>query len=112
MKFSYQSEKLSQARSCLMLPHPQGEAQSIASAFHELSLGFHRFDEQSLDEVAKQWVSKLKEMMDTSGLNEADDLNELGLWYIKAGSFTVDDKIELSRLVDELASWFYRENVE
>ena len=44
--------------------------------------------------------------MDTSGLNKSDDPNGLGLWHIKASSFTVDDKIELSRLVDELASWF------
>jgi len=29
-KYTYQSEKLSVARSCLMLPHTLGEAQSIA----------------------------------------------------------------------------------
>ena len=109
MKFAYQWEKLSAARSCLMLPHSQGEEQSIANAFHALSLGFNHFDDRGLDEDARRCVSKLKEMMDTSSLDKTDDPKSLGLWFIKASSFTVDDKLELSRLVDELASWFDRE---
>jgi len=35
MKYSYQTEKLSVARSALMLPHYKGEAHAIASAFHQ-----------------------------------------------------------------------------
>lgn len=39
MKFGYSAEKFSDARRSLMLPHPQGEAQSIADAFFECDSG-------------------------------------------------------------------------
>lgn len=41
--------------------------------------------------------------METKGLS---DPNGEGLWAVKARTFTDDEKIELSRLVDELAPWF------
>ncbi len=105
MKFAYQSEKFSVARSSLMVPHPNGEAASIASAFHECSLGLHELDEQTLDDHARGWVVKLKDLMDTSGLTDPDGR---GLWAVKAASLTIEQKFELSRVVDELAHWFDR----
>ncbi len=107
MKFSYQSEKFSSARSALMLPHPNGEAASIAAAFHQCSLGLHQLYEKDLDDNARSWTEKLRELMDTSGLVDPDGR---GLWAVKAASLTVDQKFELSRVVDELAHWFHCES--
>jgi hypothetical protein len=106
MSYSYQSEKLSSARSSLMLPHTQGEAESIASAFHALSLAFHQLDVHGLDESAQRWVNKLKEYMDTTGISNP---NGEGAWVIKARTFSPDDQHEISFTVDELAHWFNRE---
>jgi len=106
MIYGYQSEKLSAARSALMLPHLRGEAASIANAFHEIQLAFHRMDESGLDDNAGTWVRKLKELMDTTGLVDPDSV---GLWTIKAQQLGIDEKIEVSRCVDELAHWFREE---
>jgi hypothetical protein len=103
MQYSYLSEKLSAARSCLMLPHPGGEADSIVCAFIEISLGLDGLNKNNLVGSLREWVEKLEEYMNTDGL---EDPSERGLYLIKAEQFTTDEKIEISRLVDELASWF------
>ena len=103
MKYSYQAEKLAGARSALMLPHPTGEAASIASAFHECHVGLHQLDRSQLDHNARDWLAKLDRFMDTSGL--ADPYSQ-GLWQIKAETLTESEKFELSRIIDELAHWF------
>jgi len=104
MNYSYQSEKLSSARRALMLPHTGGEAQSIADAFLECSLAFHNFSENALgDDSARDWVLQIKEFMNTDGLH---DPNIKGTWFVKAETLDVDQKLTLSRAVDELAHWF------
>lgn len=103
MRYSYQAEKLSSARSSLMLPHSRGEAESIASAFHELSLAFHQLDVRALGDSAQRWVNKLQEFMDTTGVS---DPNGEGTWVVKARTFSTDDQLEISHTVDELAHWF------
>lgn len=103
MRYSYQAEKLSSARSSLMLPHSRGEAESIASAFHELSLAFHQLDVRALGDSAQRWVTKLQEFMDTTGVS---DPNGEGSWVVKARTFSTDDQLEISHTVDELAHWF------
>jgi hypothetical protein len=105
MKYSYQSEKFAKARSCLMLPHPSGEATSIAQAFHECSLGLHDLDRGSTDDNVRTWLSQLDVLMDTSGL---EDLNQKGLWHVKASELSNDQKLQLSGIIDELAHWFKR----
>lgn len=105
MKYSYQAEKLSVARSALMLPHYKGEAHAIVSAFHECSLAFHKFDESQLDEISRDWIRKLKNFMDTTDI--VDDLGE-GKWLVKARSLLIDEQRELSYIIDELAHWFNR----
>lgn len=107
MRYSYQAEKLSSARSSLMLPHTRGEAESIASAFHELSLAFHQLDVRALGDSAQRWVTKLQEYMDTTGISDSDGE---GTWVIKARTFNSDEKLEISHTVDELADWFDRES--
>lgn len=106
MKFAYQAEKFSAARRSLMLPHPKGEATSIAAAFHECSLGLHKIDRSDLDDNARLWVIRLEELMDTTNLA---DPNGVGTWTVKAEQLTLDQKFELSRIVDELAHWFDRQ---
>lgn len=103
MDFSYPSEKFYMARRHLMLPHPQGEAESIMHAFHECSLGLHDVRRENLDDDARRWLGTLDRLMDTSGL---EDPAGIGLWIIKAEKLTVDEKFELSRAIDELANWF------
>lgn len=103
MKFAYASEKFSAARRCLMLPHPRGESESIAAAFHECSLCLHDLDLTELDENARLWVAKIRDLMDTTGVQDASGR---GTWAIKADGLTENEKFELSRTIDELASWF------
>ncbi len=105
MRFAYQSEKLSQARRALMLPHSRGEAESIAEAFHTCFLGFRDLKSDTLDDDARRWFDKITEMMDTTGVQ---DSTGRGTWAVKAEGFSTDQKIELSRAVDELSHWFDR----
>ena len=90
-----------------MLPHPRGEAASISSAFHECSLGLHELDRQDVDDNAAQWLRQLDDLMNTDGL---EDPHEKGTWLVKAEQLSEDQKFDLSRIIDELAHWFDREN--
>lgn len=63
MRYSYQAEKLSAARHALMLPHSRGEAESIADAFHEISLGLHQLDVSKLSQSAQRWIATLQRYM-------------------------------------------------
>lgn len=103
--YRYQWEKFSDARRCLMLPHPQGEAASIATAFHECKMGLHKMHKDELDDdSALSCLSTLEDLMSTEGLE--DPLNK-GTFHVKAETLSTDDKFELSRVIDELAYWFY-----
>ncbi|SEO44010.1 hypothetical protein SAMN05428959_10827 [Duganella sp. CF517] len=104
LSYTYQAEKLADARRYLMLPHTEGEEASISECFHACSLAFNKFDESTLNDDARIWVAKLKKLMDTKDVPAATDGK--GLWHAKALGFTTDDKIELSTLIDELAFWF------
>jgi hypothetical protein len=103
MDVAYQAEKLSAARRVLMLPHPRGEAESIAEAFELCSRAFFRFDTNALDDNARRWILTIKDFMDTSGI---DNVGGRGTYVIKAERLTNDEKRELSNAVDELAHWF------
>ena len=101
MDFGYASEKFSTARHMLMLPHSSGEDASIADAFHEISLCLHGADIEAIEDIdTRQWIQKLQQFMNTEGL---DDPSGVGTYRVKARGFTTDDKIEISRLVDDLA---------
>lgn len=107
MSFEYAASKFSTARRILMLPHPHGEADSIADAFHECHLGLKDIDRGQLDDSARDWVATLDELMNTEGF--ADE-SGVGLWRVKAATFGVDDLLDLSMAVDELQHWFDRQN--
>ena len=107
MDFFYTSEKFNTARCNLMLPHTKGEAASIAGAFHECTLGLSDRNLDALNEDARSWVLELEAYMDTSGLEDPDGR---GLWEVKAQTFSSDDQLKISNLVDELAHWFGSES--
>jgi hypothetical protein len=106
MNFHYQSEKLSQARSSLMLPHPDGEDASLAGAFFYCGCAFNHFDTSSVkNENAITWIETIKRFMNTEGVS--DPTGE-GTAIHRARQLTTENKAEFSRAVDELASWFDR----
>ena len=106
-RFVYQSEKLAAARQCLMLPHPKGEADSIACAFSECSLAFRNFDVQAVQsDDARKCIETIQQMMNTTGINDPEGR---GKYFIKAEQLSVTERSELSIAVDELAYWFRRE---
>jgi len=102
MKHEYVSEKFAIARKSLMLPHPDGDTKSIVYAFFECSLSLRTLNQYDLDDGARTSLRKLKELMDTTGL---DDPLGRGLYTVKAERLSLDQKAELSREVDYLASW-------
>ena len=103
MDFSPPAEKFKAARTCLMLPHPKGEAVSIASAFFECSLAISKIEPDELDTYVRDSLVKLQELMNTLGLKDPADR---GMHTIKAEKLTIEQRRELSSTVDELASWF------
>ncbi|WP_201019133.1 hypothetical protein [Pseudomonas cichorii] len=105
MSFSYAAEKFASARAVLMLPHPQGEDQSIATAFFECSQGLDRFDRSLFDENSSIWIKQLDQLMKTAGL---EDPHREGVLLIKARQLSIDDQLQLSKVVDELQCWFSR----
>lgn len=108
-KYAYAWEKFSAARRSLMLPHPNGEAHSIADAFHELSLGLRDIQMDDLDAEPRRWVLSLQSLMNTDGIEHRPGV---GTWQTKGEMLSVDQRFELSRLVDELACWFRRRTNE
>lgn len=105
MSFSYAAEKFGSARLVLMLPHPLGVDQSIATAFFECRQGLDFFDRSLLDDSSSKWVAQLDQLMSTDGL---EDPRQEGLFLIKARKLSIDDQFQLSNVVDELQSWFSR----
>ncbi len=103
MKYSYQAEKFSSARRSLMLPHAKGETASIADAFAECVHGTTNLELADLDDNAKELLRKLNELIDPVGLKDPADR---GFYAIKAEKLTIEQRRELSAVVDELATWF------
>ena len=101
--FGYQAEKFRSAVCALMLPHPKGETDAIATALHECYLAFLDLDHDDLDESAREWAQKLEEFIRTDKVG--GDLP--GQWLTIAERLTVDQKCELSNCVFELNSWFH-----
>ena len=75
MDYGYMSEKLSYARSCLMLPHPRGEAESVTSAMNECMHALSTVGDKRPDDL-EPYLSRLVGLIDTTGL---DDPRSIGL---------------------------------
>jgi len=108
MSFRYQYEKMSIARRALMLPHPNGEVESIVVAFGECGHALHHLDRSDIDdEVANQALEVIDRVMNVDGLEDTD---HLGLNYVKAESLSDAEKSAFSDAVDNLTSYFDRES--
>lgn len=101
--YNYAAEKFDSARHSLMLPHPGGEARSVADAFAECMHGLRDIKPGDLDESAADWVRTLNGLMDAQNIL---DPNGVGTFQLKAENLTMQEKLSLSRVVDELAHWF------
>lgn len=105
MSMLYLWEKCSQARRDLMLPHPDGEAASIAEAYWKIHLSAKmHLDRENLDDDAKRSLARLDELMDTTGLKKPTALSNLH--QIRAEQLTQEEQAEFSTLVDHLCGWF------
>ena len=103
MSFQRASSQFAKARQILMLPHPNGEAVSVAQAFGEIDMGLENLDQSKLDESAKKWLAELKELMNWKGI----EVNaEEGRYLSKAKTLSLDERFALSHLVDELQCFF------
>ncbi len=106
-RFTYQSEKLSQAQSALMTPHPMGEEKSFALAFDYCTRAFKDFDvTRVMDENAYGWIETIKRLMDTTNVQ---DPTSDGKWIQRARAMDLEEKREFSEAVDDLADWFKRQ---
>lgn len=105
MQFPRQAERFAVARRCLMLPHPDGVAESIAKAFEACAMGLRSFHRGALDPNASAWLQRIEALMDISTVSGADDSERR---LTRAAQLTSDEQADLSRLVDELAHWFER----
>lgn len=99
LDYIYMAERFASARSCLMLPHPNGIAESVSRAMFECMLAWNGLKDQASKEL-EPYLSRLTDLMDTSGLV---DPHGIGLHVVKARMFTGDDLEQFSRTVDELA---------
>lgn len=106
-RFHYQHQKMSQARSALMLAHTSGVAHSIASAFFSCNLALEDLNIDDIeDESVRIWIATIERMMDTTGI---EDPTGEGTYLERARQMTPDDQMAFSKAVDELTDWFHRE---
>ena len=104
-EWGYQHEKFYDARRALLLPHPQGEEESIVVAFHECMHGLKGVKREDLDDHAKRWFDIIQDAMNTDGL-EAPAGG--GTWAVKASKMTNHERSAFADAVDQLATWFTR----
>lgn len=105
-KYEYSAEKFDEARKYLERSHSEGGVILIADAFLECRKGLFQLDKPNvdyLDDGVIRALGKLKELMETTGLDNRPDLD---LNIIKAKLLTPDQKVELSGVVNYLANWF------
>ena len=100
--FSYAREKLVTARRILMLPHPKGEAQSLAAAFHECYLGLDKLPDSAFHGSATEYIRTIRSTIDTTGV--IDDHGR-GTFTVKAEQLTESEKHDFSAAVDDLLYW-------
>ena len=103
MSFQRASSQFAAARRILMLPHPDGQAESVALAFGEIDMGLENLDQSKLDESAKKWLAELVDLMNWKGIEVSA---EEGRYLSKAKTLSLDDLLTLSQLVDDLQCFF------
>lgn len=107
-KWSYQAEKFSVARRCLMLPHSDGEVDSIVACLNECFHGLHNVAPQALAELpVGDSLRVINEAIQAAGV---EDTTGRGVWYQLAMDMTPEAKSRLAHAVDSSATWFDRES--
>jgi hypothetical protein len=72
-RYKYPEEKFSQARRHLMLPPRGKEVMVISEACNECELGLHNLSLDDLDSMARDYIFKLKELIERKqNLSDAD----------------------------------------
>jgi hypothetical protein len=105
-KYEHPAEKFDSARKYLERSHSEGDVILIADAFRECRSALFQLSKPNvdyLDDGVKVTLEQLKELMDTTGL---EDQSESSLDIVKAELLTPDQKVELSGVVNYLANWF------
>ncbi len=100
MRIQLVAEKMARARHALMLPHAEGEAESIAEAFLFCDSAFETLGTIELGERETELIATITQLMDTSGVNCP---GSRGPWVVKAEQLSYEQKLALSRAVDSLA---------
>jgi len=107
-KYEYPAEKFDSAR--IYLKHSRsdsnGGALLIADAFRECRSALFQLSKPNvdyLDDGVKTTLEKLKELMDTTGLESRP---EVSLDVVKAELLTSDQKVNLEGMINYLANWF------
>jgi len=89
-----------------MLPHPQGEEESISQALFNIDLALYDFQPpKDFGAEETRMLFELRLLVSTDHLVDPDGE---GLHFVRASAMTVDERHRLSNLVDELASVFSR----
>ncbi len=105
-KYEYPAEKFDNARKFLERSRTEGDVILIADAFRECRTALFQLDKLNvdyLDDGVIKALGELKELMDTTGLDNRPDLD---LNIVKAKLLTPDQKVELSGVINYLANWF------
>lgn len=107
MKYSSQFQHFSDARSSLLLPCLAGESEAYRSAIIECGHALCDLDLSLVHEpeVVRQ-IEELKTLIDVSGLTSDP---QKGTSFTKAESLSFEEKERISKLIDDLASWFTME---
>lgn len=106
--YDYPAEKFANARQALLPPHPKGELEALDRAFLECRVGLHRMNRAKLDDTVRSWIYSLECFMSVEGFSDADGESA---WTIKLKSLTPEEKLEISRLMDELGHWFASQEI-
>lgn len=97
-RFSYPHEKSMAALRALTIPVPDERA-AYAAAMQEIELGFRDEDELDLDENAARYLARLREIMDTEGI---EDPGGEGTLRVRAKQLTEEEQHDFSRNLHEL----------
>jgi hypothetical protein len=97
----YAGEQFHMARRHLMLPHPEGEAQSVATAFLETNVGLRRVRDEYLDGHARGWIRTIRTLMDQTAIVGGAE----GTAIVRARGLVAEERRQFADAVDQLAGW-------
>jgi hypothetical protein len=108
-QFGRQMEHFGKARRALMAPHPEGENQAFAHAFHACHTALSpSFDDARIDEEeTRDSLATVRSLMDSK--RRAATVSERGALYDAACSLTAREREQFADAVDSLASYFDRQ---